>query len=99
MKQRSWGNDAFPWLFPRLAQISYTTQDNLPSHATTPRKLCPSRSTSIKKILNTLPRVQSGGGNSSSEVLFFQVSSACVKLSIQVNEQAASPTITMAKQC
>ena len=71
MKQRSWGNDAFPWLFPRLAQMSYTTQDNLPSHATTPRKLCPPRSTSIKKILNTLPRVQSGGGNFSSEVPSF----------------------------
>ena len=99
MKQRSWGNDAFPWLFPRLAQISYTTQDNLPSHTTTPRKLCPPRSTSIKEILYMLPRVQSGGGNSSSDIPSFQVSSTCVKLSKQANEQATSPTTTMAKQC
>ena len=99
MKQRSWGNDAFPWLFPRLAQISYTTQDNLPSHTTTPRKLCPPRSTSIKEILYMLPRVQSGGGNSSSDIPSFQVSSTCVKLSKQANEQATSPTTTVVKQC
>ena len=99
MKQRSWGNDAFPWLFPRLAQISYTTEDNLPSHTTTPRKLCPPRSTSIKEILYMLPRVQSGGGNSSSDIPSFQVSSTCVKLSKQANEQATSPTTTVVKQC
>ena len=99
MKQRSWGNDAFPWLCPRLAQISYTTLGNLPSHATTPRKLCPPISTSIKKILYRLSRVQSGRGSSSSEVPSFQVSSTCSMVSKQGNEQATSPTTAMAKQC
>ena len=93
MKQRSWGDAAFPWLFPRLARISYTTQDHLPSHVTTPRKLRPSISTSIKKMLYRLPRVQSGRGDPSSEVPSF------LKLSKQANEQAISPTATMAKQC
>lgn len=99
MKQRSWGDAAFQWLFPRIAQISYTTQDHLPSHATSPRKLCPPISTSIKKRLYRLPRVQSGRGDPSSEVPSFPVSSACVKLSKQADEQATSPTATMAKQC
>ena len=63
------------------AQISYTTQDHLPSHTTSPRKLCPPISTSIKKMLYRLPRVQSGGGNISSEVPSFPVSSACIKTS------------------